>query len=279
MVSRPPRPSRLRHRIFRPNARPLPAAAARRQRLDLDERVVAAGVVFELALVDAEEEASVARRVELAVGADGDELVVVVADDGDERPRVLVAHQLLGVHDARQPRRRREAALAQAYAARRGDAEALTLPDHQAGVRPAVGGVVGADPDADGEEGRLAAARGRRRSRRGVGRVGAGGVGGRARVVAEDRRALAGGLARLLAARGRLRRGLRARVIGRGVVGARVGGARGVAAVGVVELDGLHVVEVDDHAAAARAAARGADEDGEQLVAEGDDLAADDLAV
>src|SRR5829696_5376348 len=280
MVSRPPRPSRLRHRTFRPNARPSAAAAARRQRLDLDERVVAAGVVFELALVDAEEEASVARRVELAVGADGDELVVVVADDGDERPRVLVAHQLLGVHDARQPRRRREAALAQAYAARRGDAKALTLPDHQAGVRPAVGGVVGADADADREEGGLAAAaRGRRRSRRGVGRVGAAGVIGRARVVAEDGRALAGGLARLLAARGRLRRGLRARVVGRGVVGARVGGARGVAAVGVVELDGLHVVEVDDHAAAARAAARGADEDGEQLVAEGDDLAADDLAV
>src|SRR5215213_7274584 len=76
------------------NFRPyLPAAVC--HRLDLDERVVAAGVVFELALVDAEEEAAVARRVELAVGADGDELVVVVADDGDERPRRLVAHQLL----------------------------------------------------------------------------------------------------------------------------------------------------------------------------------------
>src|SRR5215212_2569727 len=149
---------------FRPNARSSPAAAARRQRLDLDERVVAARVVFELALVDAEEEAAVARRVELAVGADGDELVVVVADDGDERPRVLAAHQLLRVHDARQPRRRREATLAQADAPRRRDAQALTLPDHQAGVRPAVGLVVGRDADADGEEGRLAAAaRGRGR--------------------------------------------------------------------------------------------------------------------
>src|SRR5215207_11029703 len=136
--------------MFRPNARPSPAAAARRQRLHLDERVVAAGVVFELALVDAEEEAAVARRVELAVGADGDELVVVVADDGDERPRILVAHQLLGVHDARQPRRRREAPLAQAYATRRGDPQTLSLPNHQPRVGPAVGLVVGANADADG---------------------------------------------------------------------------------------------------------------------------------
>src|SRR5215210_5292522 len=128
--------------------RELLTAAAARHRLDLDEGVVAAGVVFELALVDAEEEAAVARRVELAVGADGDELVVVVADDGDERPRRLVAHQLLGVHDARQTRRRREAPLAERDATRRADAQALTLPDHQPRVRPAVGGVVGADADA-----------------------------------------------------------------------------------------------------------------------------------
>src|SRR3954470_21030204 len=111
------------------------AAAARRHRLDLDERVVAAGVVFELALVDAEEEAAVARRVELAVGADGDELVVVVADYGDQLAGRLVAHQLLRVHDARQTRRRREAALAERDAPGRRDAQALTLPDHQARVR------------------------------------------------------------------------------------------------------------------------------------------------
>ena len=45
-----------------------------------------------------------------------------------------------------------------------------------------------------------------------------------------------------------------------------------------LELDGLHVLHVDGHLAAppARAAA---DEDGELLVAERDDLAADDLAV
>src|SRR2546423_184000 len=175
------------------------SVAAVRHGLDLDERVVAARVVAEVAFVDAEEEPPVARGVELSARADGDEVVVVVADDGDEFAGRLVAHQLLGVNKARQSRRRREIPVAERDAARGGDAQALALPDHQARIRPAVGRAVGAHADADGEEGR-AGADPRRRGLRRVGRrtravVCAARVRGRAGVaVTEDGRA--GGLPR-----------------------------------------------------------------------------------
>src|SRR5215212_9733153 len=82
----------------------IPRSSSLLSGLCLDDHVVSAGVVTEVALVDAEEEDAVALGDELAAVADEDEVVVVVADDGDEAAGRVGAHQLLVVLHAGQPR-------------------------------------------------------------------------------------------------------------------------------------------------------------------------------
>ena len=73
---------------------------------DLDLDVVCAGVVVEVAFVDAEEEGSVAGGGEFAFGTDIDKIVVVVADDGDQGAGCDVFQQLLVIIDRGYARRR-----------------------------------------------------------------------------------------------------------------------------------------------------------------------------
>src|SRR5687767_1950141 len=51
------------------------------------------GVTFQVPFVDAKEYEALVRRDELGLSADEDEVVVVIADDGDERAKRLVRHQ------------------------------------------------------------------------------------------------------------------------------------------------------------------------------------------
>src|SRR5205085_10700382 len=66
-------------------------------RFRFNHSVVSACVVVEVAFVDAKEEHAVALGYELAACAYEDEVVVVVAYDGDESARRLVAHKLVRV--------------------------------------------------------------------------------------------------------------------------------------------------------------------------------------
>src|ERR1051325_289649 len=222
-----------------------------------DDGVVGAGVINQISPVDSEEENAVALGCKLAAAAYEDEIVVIVADDGDERAGQLVAHQLLVVWNGRQTGGRGDTPAAEQDAARSRDAQALPASHHQAAIRPPVGRVVAAHARIDLKEGR----------RRG----------GHGRAVARRRRGRRIG-ARWARLRARLRgvgaRGLSARpyaVVARNI-GTGTGRREGV------ELDGVHVLHVELYTAAATARAR-ADEHGELLIFEAYDLPANDAAV
>src|SRR5437899_3216206 len=111
-------------------------------RQDLDLYVVEAGIVVEVAFVDAEKQGTVAGGGEFAFGADVDEIVIVVADDGNQGSGSNVFQKFLRVFERGNAGWSRAMAFAEVYLALAGDAYPLSFFDNPAGICPAVGCIV-----------------------------------------------------------------------------------------------------------------------------------------
>src|SRR5262249_6683055 len=91
--------------------------------------------------------------------ADENKVVIVVANNGDQSARRLIAHQLVAVVDIWQTIRSRNPVVSQVHATRRADSQTLASPYDQAAVRPAIALVVGTYAHINLKERRIAAGR------------------------------------------------------------------------------------------------------------------------
>src|SRR5207253_3972065 len=79
----------------------------------------------------------------IAAAADEDKVVIIIANDGNQATRRLIAHQLVAIRDTWQTVWRRSPVVPQIHASRGVDAQTLATAHDQAGVGPTVAGVIG----------------------------------------------------------------------------------------------------------------------------------------
>src|SRR6185295_6602773 len=103
-----------------------------------DDYLEGAGIVAEIALVYAEKENSVTLGHEITAAAHENEIVVVVADDRDQSPGRLSAHQLFAILNIGKAVGRRHAIIAETDAASGTYAQPLAATDHQSTVGPTI---------------------------------------------------------------------------------------------------------------------------------------------
>ena len=68
-----------------------------------DYDIVAAGIIRQIALIDTQKQHPISLRYKFSTRADKDEVVIVVADYGDERAGGFIAHQFVVVLNVVQP--------------------------------------------------------------------------------------------------------------------------------------------------------------------------------
>ena len=78
-----------------------------------DNHLEKSGVVTQVAFVDAQEKHAVALSDKVAAAAHEDEIIVVIADNGDQTPGRLIPHQLVPVGNVGQTIRSGEAVIAE----------------------------------------------------------------------------------------------------------------------------------------------------------------------
>ena len=120
----------------------------------LDYDIVAARIIRQIAFVYTQEQHSIALGDEFASRADENEVVVIVADDGDQSPGSFISHQLVLIRDAVQAAWSGKAAATEGNAARSANPQSLSLAHDEPAVCPAVVRVISPDADFDGKESR-----------------------------------------------------------------------------------------------------------------------------
>ena len=119
-----------------------------------DYDIVAARIIRQIAFVYTQEQHSIALRDEFAARADENEVVVIVANDGDQSAGGFISHQLVLIRDAIQSAWSGKTSAAEGNAARGADPQSLSLAHDETAVRPAVVRVIGPDADFDGKKSR-----------------------------------------------------------------------------------------------------------------------------
>ena len=70
-----------------------------------DYDIVAAGIIRQIALIDTQKQHSIALRHKFSTRTDKNEVVIIVADYGDERAGGLIAHQFVAIRNGVQSAR------------------------------------------------------------------------------------------------------------------------------------------------------------------------------
>src|SRR5437667_8795566 len=111
-----------------------------------DDGVVISRVVAQVSLINSQKQHPIALRHEIPTGADEDEVVIIIANHGDQATGRLIAHQFFSIRKAWHTIGRRETAATHCDAAGGVDAQALATPHDQTTVRLAIAGTVSTDP-------------------------------------------------------------------------------------------------------------------------------------